>query len=239
MNLKTADPKFTRIHAFTNMELVVVVGIFVVLIVLFKAALARPYSKADRIKCSSNLKQVALAFLMYKGDNDGRLPWESALAQDSPMPRQAWQYYLATSNELGAPQILMCPRDVTRLPNMATNFSTGPAGLANLAKRDAALSYFLGATVSSNQANAILSGDRNLAPNEKAPLFSSRVAVLVDVPTTSTWSPLPEQSIHDDAGNYALADGSVQQASTERLRVALRLARDSYGTNANRFLFPQ
>jgi prepilin-type processing-associated H-X9-DG protein len=239
MNLKTADPRITRIRAFTNMELVVVVGIFVVLLVLFKAALARPYSKADRIKCSSNLKQIALSFLMYKGDNDDRLPWESALAQDSPTPRQAWQYYLATSNELGAPQILICPRDVTRLPNMATNFSTGSAGLANLSNRDAALSYFLGATISSNQADAIITGDRNLAPNEKAPLFSSRVAMLVDVPANSTWSPLPEQSLHDNAGNYALADGSVQQAGNERLQEALRLARDSYGTNANRFLFPQ
>ncbi len=240
MNLKTAETRTTRINAFTNMELVVVVGIFVVLLVLFKAALARPYTSADRVRCSSRLKQVALSFLMYKGDDDDRLPWErSALAQDAPQPKQVWQYFLALSNELSTPKILICPSDVKRVQNVATNFSTDPAGLANLLKRDMAVSYFLGAAISSNQPNAILAGDRNLALDEKAPLFSSRVAKLVDVPINTTWSPIPGQSIHDNAGNYALADGSVQQASNDRLQEALRLARDSYGTNANRLLFPQ
>ena len=221
------------------MELVVVVVIFVVLLVLFKAALARPYSKADRIKCSSNLKQVALAFKMYAGDYDQRLPWQSSPDQDPLPPKQTWQYFLTVSDELGSPKILLCPRDIVRLQNVATNFSADPAGLANLSKRDFSLSYFVGATASSDQPNAILTGDRNLAPDVTSPLFSSRVAKLVDVPTNTTWSPMPGQSIHDNAGNYALADGSVQQANTDRLQEALRLARDSYGTNANLFLFPQ
>ncbi len=239
MNLKTADPRITRIRAFTSMELVVVVVIIVVLGVLFKIAAARPYSKAPRIKCSSNLKQVALSFKLYAGDNDGQLPWQNSLLQEEPPPKQVWQYFLSISNELSTPKILICPSDVKRVQNVATNFSADPAGLVNLSNRDTAISYFLGVTTTSNQPNAILAGDRNLAPNEKASLYSSRVAMLVDVPTTSTWSPLPEQSIHDNAGNYALADGSVQQASNARLQEALRLARDSYGTNANRMLFPQ
>jgi prepilin-type processing-associated H-X9-DG protein len=239
MNLKTADLKITRANAFTNVELVVVVVIFVVLGVLFKIALAQPGGKAPRIKCSSNLKQIALSFKMYAGDNDGKLPWQSSHTQGALPPKQTWQYFLAVSNELGTPKILLCPSDVIRLQNVSTNFSVDPSGLANLSKRDSSLSYFIGATVSSNQPNAILAGDRNLAPNEKAPLFSSRVAKLVGVPTNTTWSPIPGRSIHDNAGNYALADGSVQHASNARLQEALRLARDSYGTNANRFLFPQ
>jgi prepilin-type processing-associated H-X9-DG protein len=241
MNLKsnTAAQRRSHTHAFTNVELVGVLVIFVVLGILFMAALSRPYSKADRIRCSSNLKQVALSFKMYQGNNEGRMPWESKLASDSPPPKQVWQYYLAISNELSIPKILMCPGDVMRLKNVATNFSNGPEGLANLSRKDLAVSYFLGATTSSNQPNASLTGERNLAPNENSALYSSRVAKLVDVLPQSTWSPLTNQSIHDNGGNYALADGSVQQASNTRLQEALKLARDSYGTNATRLLFPQ
>lgn len=239
MNLKTADLKITRTHAFTSMEFVIVVVIIVVLGVLFKIAAARPYSKADRIKCSSNLKQVALSFKMYAGDYDQRLPWQSSPDQEALPPKQTWQYFLTVSNELGSPKILLCPRDMVRLQNVTTNFSADPVGLANLSKRDFSLSYFVGATASSYQPNAMLTGDRNLAPDVTSPLFSSRVAKLVDVPTNTTWSPIPGHSIHDNAGNYALADGSVQQASNARLQEALRFARQSYGTNANRLMFPQ
>jgi prepilin-type processing-associated H-X9-DG protein len=55
------------------------------------------------------------------------------------------------------------------------------------------------------------------------------------------WSELATNNIaphHDNAGNYALADGSVQQASSDRLKEALRLSRQSYGANANRINFP-
>jgi len=227
-------------RAFTLLELFVVIALVALIAGLIPASITRSKPKAQRIKCSSNLKQIALSFKMYAGDHNERFPWESPDGQSASTAKQmVWQYFNTLSNELGSAKLLMCPGDITRLENRASDFTVGPEGLSNPTNKNSAVSYFLGVFASSNQSNALLTGDRNLAPDEKAPLYHSRAAQPVDIPASAVWSPLPNQKHHDNAGNYALADGSVQQASNARLQEALRLARDSYGTNANRFLFPQ
>ena len=227
-------------HAFTMTELLIVIVIVIVLFALFRPTNGRGRVKAQRIKCSSNLKQVALAFKMFAGDQDEKLPWEVYSARNPDGARQqVWQYFQAISNELGSAKILMCPGDVVRQPNRSSDFTDGMDGLANSNRQNLAVSYFLGTSVSSNQPNAILVGDRNLSPDGTASLYTSRLAQPMMVATNTIWNGEPGQAHHDNAGNYALADGSVQQATTDRLQDALKLARNSYGTNANRFLFPQ
>jgi prepilin-type N-terminal cleavage/methylation domain-containing protein len=115
-----AGEKYRKSRAFTMPELLIVVVVIVVLVLLIIPALNRPYSKAPRIKCSSNLKQIALAFKMYARDNNEKLPWE--IAGDSVNPQlaqQTWKYFQAISNELGTAKILLCPGDLTRLQNVA------------------------------------------------------------------------------------------------------------------------
>lgn len=240
LRFPTANTPSHRQRGFTLVELFVVVAIVVLILGLIPCSITSAKPKAVRIKCSSNLKQIALSFKMYGGDHNELFPWEASEGQTPPSQyQQVWQYMLTSSNELGSTKLLLCPGDIARQPNSANDFSAGPDGLANPAKQDAAISYFLGLSASLSRTNAFLAGDRNLAMNESGRLYSNRGGNLYEVSLKSVWNAQPDQAHHDNAGNYALADGSVQQVGNDRLQEALRLARQSYGTNANLILFPQ
>lgn len=89
-------------HAFTLMELLVVIGIITILAGLLLPALARAKAKANSIKCLNDIRQLNLAATMYVGDHDGEYPPRRRLTN-------AWMatlkpYYLDQ-------KILKCPSD--------------------------------------------------------------------------------------------------------------------------------
>src|SRR5438105_4201516 len=63
-----------RRHAFTLVELLVVIGIIAVLIGILLPALSKARRQALLTVCMSNQKQLINALLMYCNDNNGRFP---------------------------------------------------------------------------------------------------------------------------------------------------------------------
>src|SRR6266436_9379200 len=75
MNTRTHTP-----NAFTLIELLVVIAIIAILAAMLLPALARAKIKAQAVKCTSNLKQIGISFIMYADDNRGFYPVHSGWA---------------------------------------------------------------------------------------------------------------------------------------------------------------
>ena len=61
-------------QAFTLIELLVVISIIAILAALLMPALSRAKSKAYRVTCTNNQRQLALTLQLYSGDNQDALP---------------------------------------------------------------------------------------------------------------------------------------------------------------------
>ena len=66
--------KKMRPRAFTLIELLVIIAIIAILAALLLPVLSSAKANAQKTYCLSNLKQLALAWTIYNGDNGGKIP---------------------------------------------------------------------------------------------------------------------------------------------------------------------
>ena len=208
-------------RAFTLVEVLIILAVLLVLGLVLVPSYMRAKARAQRIRCTSHLKQLGLAHRTWAidhGDGD-RFPHEVPLAEGGARePVSAGDLafvYRVMSNEMYTPVILVCPSDSERRPGQT---------FTSLQSKN--LSYFLGLEASETNSSAILSGDRNMtnAAGPQNGIFQG-----------STNDPVGwTASTHVGNGNILLSDCSVQQTSSQRLRNTIEYT----GFQTNRFLMP-
>jgi hypothetical protein len=205
---------------FKRRDLVaILITVVVVLAVVVVPALGRAKQKAARISCVCHVKKIGLALRIWANDNDDLYPMSAGNPDDSlridALEGRMFRLFQVLSNEFSVPKSVICPSDTRSTATNWTSFANEN------------VSYFIGLDANDTQPNMVLSGDRN---------FTLEGRLLSGVVSLGTNSPVAwAKDMHRQSGNIGLADGSVQQVTTELLRQQLK----NSGDTTNLLVFPQ
>jgi prepilin-type processing-associated H-X9-DG protein len=208
-------------NALTRVEVIVVIATLAVLFVLLLPALVtHGHNGRQKIRCINDLKQVGIAYRLWEGDNNNKYPMAVSVTNGGAMELIATGNvavcFQVMSNEVNTPKILLCPEDTRRV--LATNWST---------LNNSNISYFVGLDAAETKPQMFLSGDDNFAIGG-VPVKSGLLQLLTNTPVAWT------KTRHKLYGNIGLADGSVQQLTTDGLRQAFQQT----GVATNRLVIP-
>jgi len=96
---------------FTLIELLVVIAIIAILAAILFPVFAKAREKARQASCQSNLKQLALASLMYAQDYDGIVPgWNFGSDCNNPGVGAWWKHVIYPYVKNG--QLYICPSKI-------------------------------------------------------------------------------------------------------------------------------
>ena len=231
--------------AFTLIELLVVIAIIAILAAILFPVFARARENARRTSCSSNMKQIGLAFIQYSQDYDETYPGAvnygmAGTTSDTAINYNvAWDVMIAPYlgikvNPYFSPLIMQCPSDAkARRWNLAARSYAMPT-------TDGGWTDGLG----SNPATAMLGGvlrtlgggyyqGRKLAevpsPSQTLMLVensrednwwaNNSGATCSNIGGQNNWSWSPwedDKPLHFDGYNYLFADGHVKWLLPER-----------------------
>jgi hypothetical protein len=185
-------------------------------------------AKASRINCVSNLKQIGLAFRMWSNDNGEKFPMELSMystnggTMEFNLTGEVWRHFRIISNEVNTPKVFVCADDPKR----------SRTGNWQDFTNNSHLSYFVGLDADETKPQTILSGDRNL--------ISATLKPLKGILNVTTNDPVEwTKAIHNQAGNFALADGSAQQIAPYHLNKQFQAAIVSTTQAVHRIALPE
>ena len=118
MNIFKTEKIKRRASGFTLIELLVVIAIIAILAAMLLPALGRAKQKAQAISCMNDLKQLTLGWIMYNGDNSGKLPINCELGEEPP----PGTFPLTADYQPGGKYFQWAPGNVATYNTYATNF---------------------------------------------------------------------------------------------------------------------
>jgi hypothetical protein len=144
---------------------------------------------------------------MWADDHDDKYPSVVDVTEGgSKGLTETWQHFITMSNELGTPKILYCPSDGGK--QIASDFTASANGLRTVGNK--AISYAIGTSAGPDKPAMHLAGDRNLLGQDGqscGPAAINGVITQLKVGDNPRW----DNTMHVNAGNMVLADGSAHQ----------------------------
>jgi len=218
-----------RCRAFTGWDLLVIVATVLFAIgFLFMPRSGGGKTKASRINCVSNIKQIGLAFRMWANDHGEVFPMNSSVSSTNggtlefALTGEVWKHFQIISNEVNTPKVFFCPEDKKRSRTANWQEFTN----------NSHLSYFVGLDADETNPQSILSGDRNLTSTTVKPV---KGVLNITANDRVEWT----KEIHKEAGNIGLGDGSAHQFSAYTLSKQFQATFNSTTQAVHRLALPE